>query len=52
MTLMPVSRPFNGLGFWGFLRDQFRPRGPLFTPFNLISVPVILLGIGDRKSVV
>jgi len=28
-----------------FLKDQLKPRGKIFTPFNIISVPVILLGI-------
>jgi len=43
---VPHAQPFGGRGFWGFLREQMKPRGPLLTPFNLISVPVILLGIG------
>ncbi len=29
-----------------FVLAELRPKGPLLTPFNLISVPVILLGIG------
>ena len=28
-----------------FLISQMRPRGPLLTPFNLISVPVIIAGV-------
>lgn len=28
-----------------FLKDQFKPRGKIFTPFNIISVPIIILGI-------
>jgi Ni/Fe-hydrogenase subunit HybB-like protein len=28
-----------------FLLDELRPKGPLLTPFNVISVPVILLGL-------
>jgi len=44
VTTMAVSRA--GGGTWSFLREQLKPRGPLLTPFNLISVPVILLGIG------
>ena len=27
-----------------FLKDQFKPRGKIFTPFNIISVPIIILG--------
>jgi len=29
-----------------FLLAEMRPKGPLMTPFNMISIPVILLGIG------
>ncbi len=32
--------------FGKFLRSEARPRGKLLTPFNVISIPVILLGIG------
>jgi Ni/Fe-hydrogenase subunit HybB-like protein len=32
--------------FFKFLLGELRPRGPLLTPFNVISIPVILLGIG------
>ena len=27
-----------------FLKDQFKPRGKLFTAFNVFSLPVILIG--------
>jgi Ni/Fe-hydrogenase subunit HybB-like protein len=37
----PVKRPLLR-----FLLSELKPKGPLLTPFNLISVPVILLGIG------
>ncbi|MFO7755249.1 MAG: NrfD/PsrC family molybdoenzyme membrane anchor subunit [Bacteroidota bacterium] len=30
---------------WKFLAEEFKPKGKLFTPFNLISIPVIILGI-------
>jgi hypothetical protein len=29
-----------------FVLTELRPKGPLLTPFNLISIPIILLGIG------
>ncbi len=29
---------------WKFIFSEMKPKGKLFTPFNLISVPVILLG--------
>lgn len=28
-----------------FLLEQLKPKGPLFTPFNIITVPIILWGI-------
>lgn len=30
---------------WKFLLSELKPKGKLLTPFNIISVPVILLGI-------
>jgi len=29
-----------------FLAAEMRPKGPVLTPFNLISIPIILLGLG------
>jgi Ni/Fe-hydrogenase subunit HybB-like protein len=31
---------------WKFLLNELKPKGKLLTPFNIISVPVILLGLG------
>lgn len=30
---------------WHFLRRELRPKGKLLTPFNLISLPIMLLGV-------
>jgi Ni/Fe-hydrogenase subunit HybB-like protein len=30
---------------WRFLREEFKPRGPWITPFNVISIPIILAGL-------
>jgi len=35
-----------GRRFIRFLLSEARPKGKLLTPFNLVSVPVILLGLG------
>ena len=35
----------NFRDFWSYFRSELKPRGPIFTPFNIISVPVILIGI-------
>lgn len=37
----PAKRPLLR-----FLLSELKPKGPLLTPFNVISVPIILLGIG------
>ena len=35
----------DGKSIWKFLVKEFKPKGKLLTPFNIISVPIILLGI-------
>jgi len=36
----------GGFGnFYRFVLQEMKPRGPWFTPFNVISIPVILLGL-------
>jgi Ni/Fe-hydrogenase subunit HybB-like protein len=30
--------------FWIFIRSELKPKGKIFTPFNVISLPIILLG--------
>ena len=34
----------NGKPIWTFLVSQLKPKGKYLTPFNIISVPIILLG--------
>jgi Ni/Fe-hydrogenase subunit HybB-like protein len=34
----------NFRDFWVFLRSELKPKGKIFTPFNVISLPIILLG--------
>jgi len=48
MTTMPIARPTSGRRspWLRFLLGELTPKGPLLTPFNIVSVPVILLGIG------
>ncbi len=40
-----LSRTRNGQPLWRFLVSEFKPRGKFLTPFNLITLPVIILGI-------
>ncbi len=35
----------NVKDFFVFIRGELRPRGKIFTPFNVISLPIILLGL-------
>ena len=30
---------------WQFILSELKPKGPIFTPFNIISVPTILAGL-------
>jgi Ni/Fe-hydrogenase subunit HybB-like protein len=39
-----VSEP-DGKSIWRFMLSELKPKGKFFTPFNLISIPVILLGL-------
>ena len=42
---MPLTLEHQGKPTWKFLMSELKPKGKIFTPFNLISVPIILLGI-------
>ncbi len=40
-----ISGANNGKTLLRFLRDEFKPKGKILTPFNIISIPVIILGL-------
>lgn len=40
-----VAKDNDGKPVWKFLVSELKPRGKYFTPFNIISVPVILVGL-------
>ncbi len=40
-----LVRSRNGQPLWKFLISEFKPRGRFLTPFNIISIPVIIVGI-------
>lgn len=44
----PIGIDATGPGkpMWRFLLEEFKPRGKFLTPFNLISLPIMLLGLG------
>ena len=39
-----IAKDNDGMPIWKFLIDAFKPRGKFFTPFNMISIPIILAG--------
>ena len=41
----PVTKGNDSSSLWKFLAGEFRPRGKFLTPFNIISIPVIILGV-------
>jgi len=40
-----ISADNDGKSVWKFLLRELRPKGKWLTPFNIISIPIILLGI-------
>ena len=41
----PISRDNDGQTIWKFLVSEFKPKGKFFTTFNIISLPIMLLGL-------
>lgn len=41
-TVIQEEKP---IGRWKFFLNELKPKGKIFTPFNIISVPIILLGL-------
>ena len=44
-TVIAVAKDNDGKSIGKFLWKELKPKGKFFTPFNLISIPIILLGI-------
>lgn len=42
---IPVAIEKDQKSTWKFILEELKPKGPIFTPFNLISVPIILMGL-------
>jgi Ni/Fe-hydrogenase subunit HybB-like protein len=40
-----VAKDNDGKPVWQFITSEFKPRGKFLTPFNLISIPVMILGL-------
>ena len=41
---MPISKDNDGESIWKFLIREIKPKGKFLTPFNIISIPIILVG--------
>jgi len=42
----PISTDNDGRSIWRFIFSELHPKGKWLTPFNIISIPIILLGFG------
>lgn len=42
----PIAKDNDGRSIWRFLMSELRPKGKWLTPFNIISIPIMLLGLG------
>lgn len=40
-----ISADNEGKSIWKFIRSEFKPKNKFFTPFNIISLPIMLLGL-------
>ncbi|MCF8371784.1 MAG: polysulfide reductase NrfD [Bacteroidales bacterium] len=45
-TDITLARDNYGSSIWSFLIKEFKPKNKFFTPFNIISIPIMLLGLG------
>lgn len=43
---IPVAIDNDGKSIWKFLARELKPKGQWLTPFNVISIPIMLLGLG------
>lgn len=41
-----IAIDHDGKSIWRFLINELRPKGKWLTPFNVISIPIMLLGLG------
>ena len=49
MTTMPIAPAPARLPLLRFLRSELKPKGPLLTPFNVISIPVMRLNSSPER---
>lgn len=41
-----IASAKDSQSIWSFLIGELKPKGKIFTPFNMISIPIILIGLG------
>ena len=41
-----IAADHDGKSIWKFLVSEFKPKGKFLTPFNIISIPIMILGLG------
>ena len=41
-----IAIDHDGKSIWKFLMSELKPKGTFLTPFNIISIPIMLLGLG------
>jgi Ni/Fe-hydrogenase subunit HybB-like protein len=44
-TQYTMPKDNDGISIWRFLAGELKPRGKFLTPFNIISIPVMILGL-------
>jgi Ni/Fe-hydrogenase subunit HybB-like protein len=42
---LTIAKDNDGKSVWRFLAGELKPRGKFLTPFNIISIPVMILGL-------
>jgi len=40
-----IGKDNNGQSIWKFIISELKPRGKFLTPFNIISIPIMILGL-------
>jgi Ni/Fe-hydrogenase subunit HybB-like protein len=44
-TDLTIAKDNDGKSIWRFLAGELKPRGKFLTPFNIISIPIMILGL-------
>ena len=44
-NIITVASDNDGKSIWKFFVGELKPRGKWLTPFNIISIPIMILGL-------